>query len=886
MASYPCPKCAKAFSRNCDLTRHLKAKKSCLPEREIVLQVERTHAQVEQLPDVPITAETKFDVPTTSQLFTHLFDILRAEGTVNLAAYNNLKYLIALRTIQKDILSGRYTFNPGDFPDHVNGYDQMLEDGKKSILFSSLVAKPVESLPRIMQCIAYTLCVHKDLKSIFPSHDLFTIKLPSTYKRLIAKLHELPVERISSDILGDAYENVLSRFYVGKDLGQFFTPLFIRRLIINMLNPQLRTDGTFPSMCDPTAGTGGFIVMYMRHILRQVTETKPINWVDCLEKGISGMEIDRETFSAGNINLSLTTGHTYPGFHLGDSLRNWDGKQYEIIATNPPFGVKGIKWEETGCPIKTNNGTALFLQRIVQMLKVGGMASVVFPCGAELFGQDDTLKDIRQMLMTCCALYSVIILPKGVFENAKGISTCILTFRKMAEPNNVMTISLKNKKQVRQFLFAPSTEQVDFYEMKEVPKEYNMDAKIDFVVRVPIAEVHTKGYSLDLSSYLKKPEAAMVKREGDREVKLGDVCGLKVGSFLRSSDFIEGPYPVIGGGKQPVGYHNEFSVPENTIVISRSGAYAGYVSRYSSRCYITDHGISIREIKEDVISPAYLYYILKYQLQNTIFGLKQGAAQPGVRPGDIANLILALPPLDVQRSIVSKLDCLEARISRRQADIGDFEQDKLELMQSVKHDQIRRTSQEVKLQNVAVIQFGTRITKKDNVEGQYPVYGGGDITFYTNSYNREGFNIVVSRFGMSAKCVRLLSAQFFLNDSGMTVRSNSEDICLTKYLGYYIYSIQDEIYDLGRGNAQKNISMDGFRDVMVIVPSLEQQARLVTQMEELDARITQCKRDIELYEQRKLQAFTAPPPNNPHPQQQQTAPITTGQEADTPPEEY
>src|SRR5579884_1285674 len=190
MASFPCPKCAKPFNRNCDLTRHLKAKKPCIPEREIVLQVERTHAQVEQLPDVPITAETKFDVPTTSQFFTHLFDILRAEGTVNLTAYNNLKYLIALRTIQKDILSGRYTFTLADFPDHVNGYERMLEDGKRYILFSSLVTAPVESLPTIMQCIAYTLCVHKDLKSIFPSHDLFTIRLPSTYKRLIAKLHE------------------------------------------------------------------------------------------------------------------------------------------------------------------------------------------------------------------------------------------------------------------------------------------------------------------------------------------------------------------------------------------------------------------------------------------------------------------------------------------------------------------------------------------------------------------------------------------------------------------------------------------------------------------------------------------------------------------------
>ncbi len=34
------------------------------------------------------------------------------------------------------------------------------------------------------------------------------------------------------------------------------------------------------------------------------------------------------------------------------------------------------------------------------------------------------------------------------------------------------------------------------------------------------------------------------------------------------------------------------------------------------------------------------------------------------------------------------------------------------------------------------------------------------------------------------------------------------------------------------------------------------QIQLITQLEELDTRISQCKRDIELYEQRKVQILT------------------------------
>lgn len=132
----------------------------------------------------------------------------------------------------------------------------------------------------------------------------------------------------------------------------------------------------------------------------------------------------------------------------------------------------------------------------------------------------------------------------------------------------------------------------------------------------------------------------------------------------------------------------------------------------------------------------------------------------------------------------------------------------------------------VKLKDILNIQYGTRITKKDNVEGQYPVYGGGGITFYTNSSNRSNA-LIVSRFGMSKKCVRFIRDDFFLNDSGLSVTPANEKELSQGYLYFLIHSLQDFIYSTARGSAQKNIQMEVFLNKEILLPSLEIQLKLV-----------------------------------------------------------
>jgi restriction endonuclease S subunit len=130
------------------------------------------------------------------------------------------------------------------------------------------------------------------------------------------------------------------------------------------------------------------------------------------------------------------------------------------------------------------------------------------------------------------------------------------------------------------------------------------------------------------------------------------------------------------------------------------------------------------------------------------------------------------------------------------------------------------------LGQVCSIDYGTRIVRKDNVEGEYPVYGSGRAMFSTQTFNREGFNILVGRFALSLECVRFVNEKIFLNDSGLSVKPKT-DILLHKYIGYYLLHNQNIIYNCARGTAQKNIEMDIFKSIKIPIPSLERQQDIV-----------------------------------------------------------
>lgn len=135
------------------------------------------------------------------------------------------------------------------------------------------------------------------------------------------------------------------------------------------------------------------------------------------------------------------------------------------------------------------------------------------------------------------------------------------------------------------------------------------------------------------------------------------------------------------------------------------------------------------------------------------------------------------------------------------------------------------------LDTVCEVEYGTRVVQKRDGGNVFPVYGGGGATFKMDTFNRED-RLVVARFGMSEQCTRFVEGKFFLNDSGLTV-SAKPSLLDQRFLDYHLLALNDEIYALGKGTAQKNLDVPLFRSLGLFVPeSLPEQQRIVALLDE------------------------------------------------------
>lgn len=140
------------------------------------------------------------------------------------------------------------------------------------------------------------------------------------------------------------------------------------------------------------------------------------------------------------------------------------------------------------------------------------------------------------------------------------------------------------------------------------------------------------------------------------------------------------------------------------------------------------------------------------------------------------------------------------------------------------------------LGEVLVPRFGTRITKSRDVGSLYPVFGGGGESFRTDSFNRED-DVVISRFAMSAKCVRVVSGRFWLLDSGFTFDVCDEMRVSKSFMTQVLLNMQDKIFSSSTKSAQKNIKMDRFLALPVPLPPLDVQRRISDVLDSFDALI-------------------------------------------------
>jgi len=139
-----------------------------------------------------------------------------------------------------------------------------------------------------------------------------------------------------------------------------------------------------------------------------------------------------------------------------------------------------------------------------------------------------------------------------------------------------------------------------------------------------------------------------------KKVKLGDICNLERGKVITIAQISEGNIPVVGAGLTYMGYHNEYNREKNTITISSSGSYSGFVSFHDKQVWASDC-FSVIPKDRNIFNESYIYNVLKIR-QNDIYKLQHGGGQPHVNSNDVTNLQMPNISIDEQNKFINHMN--------------------------------------------------------------------------------------------------------------------------------------------------------------------------------------------------------------------------------------
>ena len=167
-------------------------------------------------------------------------------------------------------------------------------------------------------------------------------------------------------------------------------------------------------------------------------------------------------------------------------------------------------------------------------------------------------------------------------------------------------------------------------------------------------------------------------KEGWEEKKLIKEFSLKSGENLSAKNQVIGPYPVYGGNGI-TGYHNQYNLSGDQILIGRVGALCGNIHYIKERIWVTDNAFVVNNI-----SSSWNMLFLSYELE--YINLNQYAsqtAQPVISNKSMKDVSIFQPPLSEQQSIVTTLDSLKSKVDCLQENYDKISQECDALKQAI-----------------------------------------------------------------------------------------------------------------------------------------------------------------------------------------------------------
>lgn len=346
---------------------------------------------------------------------------------------------------------------------------------------------------------------YEQFNGLFDDVDLQSKKLGSddqqrnvTITEVLKKLNDIDVIGHEGDVIGDAYEFLISQFAseAGKKAGEFYTPAMVSDMMAQIVTIDQKDKKLF-SVFDPTMGSGSLMLNVRKYLTYQ----------DNVK--FHGQELNTTTFNLAKMNLILH-GVDSEDMNLrnGDTLnKDWPTDEpytFDSVVMNPPYSAKwsadasfldDSRFNRYGKLAPKSKADFSFLLHGYYHLKETGTMAIVLPHGVLFRGAAEGI--IRQKLLEDGSIYAVIGMPANLFFGT-SIPTTVIILKKNRTTRDVLFIDASNdfiKGKNQNKLSKENIEKIvsAFVERKDIEKYAHL-ASFD--------EIQENDYNLNIPRYV------------------------------------------------------------------------------------------------------------------------------------------------------------------------------------------------------------------------------------------------------------------------------------------------------------------------------------------------------------------------------------------------
>ncbi len=628
---------------------------------------------------------------------------------------------------------------------------------------------------------------------------------------------------------------------------------------------------------------------------------------DLKEKHLWAVEKAPDVYKLAMMNMILHNdgkSNLYESDSLDNRAQQEHREKYDVVLSNPPYGPLTQSRTAT-FTYHVKRFEALFFQHIMNALRYSEQGkkpsrAVVIILDKILFDNSSAFKNIRKKLLREFNLKAVFSMPAGIFQPYSGVKTTVMYFerpskeewKKIKKENGFATqrvlffdvksdgFTLSTQRRPIDGAFQGEDPNIydppcgDLPRAVEVFRKWNdwlenpTEELPDFVDNeqvwiASIQEIKEKDFNLNPGLY-REIERGKVKWD---VVKLSDcLMALETGKRPKGgvNNISEG-IPSIGGehiddsGNIKIGdlkyIPEEFFekltsgiIHDEDILIVKDGATTGKVAFVKKNPFplaaINEHVFLLRPDRNKVI-PEFLFQILFNEFgQKQIQANKKGAAQGGIGRDFANSVYIPLPPIEIQRQIVERLNKQQAIIENAKAmektileagiDAAIFEGD----WDWVELGEIMNFSQ-----------YGIS-EKADGSEEDIPILGMNNITYYgeidlssLKFINRDGESLEKYKLKKGDILFNRTNSKELVGKTGLFEREGvyvfasylirfriKESKAIPKYIVYAMNSrfIKDYLQSLCRSIiGQANINLQELKSIKIPLPPLEKQQEIV-----------------------------------------------------------